>query len=86
MFSRASNVLLVVVFLATLSIPLSGVFVRPFESPKHRILYTGPSIDTLRDNLYPQLTKGADGSEGNHTETWQDLFGVLFPATTGIFA
>jgi potassium/chloride transporter 9 len=86
MFSRASNVLLVVVFLATLSIPLSGIFVRPFQSEKHRIVYTGPSIDTLQENLYPRLTKGADGSKQDHRETWQDLFGVLFPATTGIFA
>jgi potassium/chloride transporter 9 len=85
-FSKASNILLVVVFLAILSIPFSGLVVRPFHSEKHRIDYTGMSLDTLRENLYPRLTKGADGSTQDDRETWKDLFGVLFPATTGIFA
>jgi potassium/chloride transporter 9 len=32
------------------------------------------------------LTRGADGSQLRGKETFQDLFGILFPATGGIFA
>ncbi|KAA8575195.1 hypothetical protein EYC84_004392 [Monilinia fructicola] len=85
-FARASNGLLVVLFFATLSIPLSALVVRPFESRKLGIEYTGISLQTLAGNLLPKLTKGAAGSQINGKETFQDLFGILFPATGGIFA
>jgi potassium/chloride transporter 9 len=85
-FARASNGLLVIIFISTLSIPLSALLVGPFESRKLGIEYTGLSIRTLTDNLMPHLTKGAAGSQINGKETFQDLFGILFPATGGIFA
>ncbi|PQE12323.1 cation chloride cotransporter protein [Rutstroemia sp. NJR-2017a BVV2] len=85
-FARASNGLLVIIFISTLSIPLSALVVGPFESRKLGIEYTGLSIRTLADNLMPRLTKGAAGSQINGKETFQDLFGILFPATGGIFA
>ncbi|APA09709.1 hypothetical protein sscle_05g044790 [Sclerotinia sclerotiorum 1980 UF-70] len=85
-FARASNGLLVILLLATLSIPLSALVVSPFESRKLGIEYTGISLQTLSGNLLPQLTKGAAGSQINGRETFQDLFGILFPATGGIFA
>jgi len=37
---------------------------------------------TFTGNLKPQLTRGVNGTK----ETFQDLFGILFPATGGIFA
>ncbi|KAF5871683.1 putative cation chloride protein [Botrytis fragariae] len=85
-FARASNGLLVILFIATLSIPLSTLVVSPFESRSLGIEYTGISLQTLSGNLLPQLTKGAAGSQINGRETFQDLFGILFPATGGIFA
>jgi len=85
-FARASNGLLVILLLATLSIPFSALIVSPFESRKLGIDYTGLSLSTFLGNLKPQLTRGAAGSELKGKETFQDLFGILFPATGGIFA
>ncbi|KAH6673166.1 amino acid permease-domain-containing protein [Halenospora varia] len=85
-FARASNGLLVILLIATLSIPFSALVVSPFESRKLGIDYTGLSWSTFMGNMKPQLTKGAAGSQLGGTETFQDLFGILFPATGGIFA
>ena len=85
-FARASNGLLVILLLATLSIPFSALIVSPFESRKLGIDYTGLSLTTFLGNLKPQFTKGAAGSQLHGKEDFQDLFGILFPATGGIFA
>ncbi len=85
-FARASNGLLVVLLIATLSIPLSTLVVSPFESRKLGIEYTGLSWSTFVANLKPRFTRGAAGSQLPTKETFQDLFGILFPATGGIFA
>ena len=85
-FARASNGLLVLLLLSTLSIPLSALITKPFESRKLETQFTGLSAQTLKGNLLPRFTKGAAGSELPGTETYQDLFGILFPATGGIFA
>ncbi|TID27373.1 cation chloride cotransporter-like protein [Venturia nashicola] len=86
LFARASNGLLVILLIATFSIPISTIFMSPFESKRLGIEYTGLSMETFRGNLMPQFTKGADGSQLKGRENWQDLFGILFPATGGIFA
>ncbi|KAI5849973.1 amino acid permease-domain-containing protein [Tricharina praecox] len=85
MFSRASTMLLVILLVATFSIPISALFVGPFEDTSG-IVYTGISMDTLKENLMPRFTKGAAGSDSKEKENWQNLFGILFPATAGIFA
>lgn len=85
-FSRASNGLLVVLLVATFSIPLSALFMKPFSSPREGVMFTGLSVRTLMENLKPHLTKGAAGSQLKGRENFQDLFGILFPATGGIFA
>lgn len=85
-FARASNGLLIILLVATFSIPLSALFVKPFYSPKERVEFTGLSLQTLMENLKPHLTKGAAGSQMKGRENFQDLFGILFPATGGIFA
>jgi potassium/chloride transporter 9 len=85
-FARASNALLIVLLMATLSIPLSTLFVKPFESRALGIEYTGLSIRTFLGNLKPQLSRGSVGSDIRGKETFEDLFGILFPATGGIFA
>jgi len=89
LFSRASNALLLILLVATFSIPLSAALVGPFRRPAHRSQYThftGLNLDTLKENLLPRFSKGASGSQINGRETWADMFGILFPATGGIFA
>ncbi|KAK5051032.1 hypothetical protein LTR84_003591 [Exophiala bonariae] len=85
-FARASNALLLVLLVATFSIPLSAILRRPFETTKQFTHFTGLSVQTLRSNLLPRFTKGAAGSQLPGRENYQDLFGILFPATGGILA
>lgn len=85
-FARASNALLFILLLATFSIPFSALVLRPFETSKQFTQFTGLSITTLRQNLLPHFTRGASGSQLHGKENYQDLFGILFPATGGILA
>jgi potassium/chloride transporter 9 len=85
-FARASNWLLAIVLVATLSIPLSALVVSPFQDDKAGIQFTGLNARTFGENLMPQFTKHAAGSQLEGRENFQDLFGILFPATGGIFA
>lgn len=85
-FARASNGLLAILLIATFSIPLSALVREPFSNRKLGIEFTGASVRTLAQNLKPKLTKGAAGSQIEGRENFQDLFGILFPATSGIFA
>ena len=84
--TRCSNGLLVILLIAIVSIPVSAVTKDPYVDDKHGIVFTGFSLDTLRENMMPQFTKGAAGSVTKHRESFQDLFGILFPATGGILA
>lgn len=84
-FVKASNGLLAVLLIATFSIPFSTIIMQPFHEPTLGIEYTGYSVVTLRNNLLPRFTKHAAGSQLVR-ENYQDLFGILFPATGGIFA
>ncbi|PGH18192.1 hypothetical protein AJ80_04579 [Polytolypa hystricis UAMH7299] len=86
MFSRASTGLLAILLVATFSIPLSAMVMGPFKNASLGIEFTGLSLQTFLDNLKPRLTKGAAGSQLPGKENFQDLFGILFPATGGIFA
>lgn len=82
--SRAGNVLFWLLLLSTISIPISILFVQPFEM--EGVIYSGPSWEVFKNNLYPHFTKGAAGSQLKGKETFNDLFGIFFPATAGIFA
>lgn len=83
--SKAGKYLCIVLLFSTLMIPISTLAVSPFET-EYGLRYSGPSLDTLRGNLFPKLTKGAAGSEVKGQETFNDLFGIFFPATAGILA
>src|SRR5271154_5230104 len=85
-FARCSNGLLLILLVATLSIPVSTLFVQPFDNPSIKLQYTGLSSATLKSNLMPKFTRGAAGSQLHGKENYQDIFGILFPATGGIFA
>ncbi|WEW61307.1 hypothetical protein PRK78_006797 [Emydomyces testavorans] len=86
LFARASNGLLAILLVATYSIPLSALLLKPFINHRLGIEYTGFSLQTLLGNLKPRFTKGAAGSQLSVKEGFQDLFGILYPATGGIFA
>lgn len=85
-FARAGKGLLFVLLVATFSIPLSAFVRKPFTDRDLGIEFTGASVRTFLENLKPKLSKGAAGSQLDGRETFQDLFGILFPATSGIFA
>ncbi|EXJ96485.1 hypothetical protein A1O1_01611 [Capronia coronata CBS 617.96] len=85
-FARASNGLLFILLVATFSIPFSALVMKPFEATKQYTHFTGLSLDTLKANLMPHFTRGAAGSQLRSKENYQDLFGILFPATGGILA
>lgn len=85
-FSRASHGLLAILLVATFSIPLSPLIKSPFINESLGIEFTGFRLKTLVGNLKPGLTEGAAGSLLPGKENFQNLFGILFPATSGIFA
>ncbi|OBT88360.1 hypothetical protein VE02_02340 [Pseudogymnoascus sp. 03VT05] len=85
-FARASNGLLIILLISTMSIPFSALVKAPFESRQLGIRFTGMSLDTFKGNIFPRFTKGAAGSQSKGRESFQGLFGILFPATSGIFA
>lgn len=83
LFAKASNGLLVVLAISTLSIPLSVLVRKPFADPVSGVEFTGVRLATLRSNLFPH--SGEDFAFRG-LDTFRDLFGILFPATSGIFA
>ena len=85
-FARCSNGLLTLLMLAISSIPLTALVMEPSHSRGAGIEYTGLSAATFSGNLLPKFTTGAAGSQLLGKENFQDLFGILFSATGGIFA
>jgi len=81
-FAKASNALLIILVISMLSIPFSAAFVTPFQDSVKGIHFTGLKLDTLWSNLWPHN----GGREFKGAETFRELFGILFPATSGIFA
>jgi potassium/chloride transporter 9 len=84
--SKAGGILFVLLIVSTLSVPISTIFVRPFEVPEFGLFYSGPTWATFKGNLMPHFTKGAAGSQTSGKETFNSMFGIFFPATAGIFA
>lgn len=82
LFAKASNTLLVILMISTLSIPFSTFFLKPFADPDNHVLYTGLSWHTFKQNMWPSFVPDDSGK----MENWASLFGILFPATAGIFA
>ncbi|KAK0383486.1 hypothetical protein NLU13_9397 [Sarocladium strictum] len=81
-FSKASNALLAVLSLAIISIPISAIFKAPFEDEITGVTFTGPSLTTLAGNFLPHTSSPKFEGIG----TFRTFFGILFPATSGIFA
>ncbi|KAK9239121.1 amino acid permease-domain-containing protein [Lipomyces kononenkoae] len=85
-FTKAGYVLFVILVLSTLSVPLSAFFVKEHYVPEFDIVYSGLSLQTLRNNTLPMFTAGAAGSDMSGRENFRNIFGIFFPATAGIFA
>ncbi|ATY61404.1 solute carrier family 12 [Cordyceps militaris] len=81
-FSKASNALLVIMTVSIISIPISAAFKSPFRDAESGVEFTGLSLHTLSGNMLPPTSSAA--YQG--IKTFRDLFGILFPATSGIFA
>ncbi|KAI0598092.1 amino acid permease-domain-containing protein [Biscogniauxia sp. FL1348] len=82
LFVRASNGLLVILVIATLSIPLSAIARHPFKNDDIGVEFTGLSFETMQSNLLPHTS----GPKYNGVDTFRELFGILFSCTSGIFA
>lgn len=86
-FSRSGSILFVILAISILSIPLSVLLVNPYTDHKHGdTLYTGFSLSTFSENFLPHFTSGAAGSDSPGKQTFKNMFGIFFPATSGIFA
>lgn len=85
-FARCSNGLLAILLISTFSIPLTALVMEPSHSRGAGIEYTGLSATTFSGNLLPKFTAGAAGTQLLGKENFQNLFGILFSATGGIFA
>ncbi|KAF9993657.1 hypothetical protein BGZ79_001655 [Entomortierella chlamydospora] len=65
-------------------LPESWAIMPPFTHPERNIEYTGFSWETLQENMWPRFTT-TGGPEGAK-QSFQTVFGVLFPACIGILA
>ncbi|KAF9356954.1 hypothetical protein BGX26_004495 [Mortierella sp. AD094] len=65
-------------------LPESWAIMPPFTHPERNIEYTGFSWETLQENMWPKFTT-TGGPEGTR-QSFQTVFGVLFPACIGILA
>ncbi|CAO1637358.1 unnamed protein product [Sympodiomycopsis kandeliae] len=86
-FIKATMVLAVILALSILSIPVSSLIKSPYIDEEVGIYYTSWSLETLKSNLFPHFTSGAAGAASPaEKQDWASVFGVLFPAVTGILA
>ncbi|KAI1632065.1 hypothetical protein F4809DRAFT_629452 [Biscogniauxia mediterranea] len=82
LFVRASNGLLIIRVIATLSISFSAIARHPFKNDNIGVEFTGLNFETMQSNLLPHTS----GPEYNSVDTFRELFGILFSCTSGIFA
>ncbi|KAJ1774072.1 hypothetical protein IW140_000603 [Coemansia sp. RSA 1813] len=83
MFAKASTFLSTIIVASIAMILASFALKAPFESEVRGVYYSGWSIATFRENLWPELTPLAPGQP---SETYSSVLGVLFPACIGIMA
>ncbi|KAI1765953.1 amino acid permease-domain-containing protein [Hypoxylon sp. FL1150] len=82
LFVQASGVLFIILIVAIISIPISAIARSPFKDVTTGLEFTGWSLDTIQSNLFPHT----DGPTYHGIDTFRELFGILFSATSGIFA
>ncbi|PIA15337.1 hypothetical protein COEREDRAFT_44896, partial [Coemansia reversa NRRL 1564] len=81
MFAKAATFLSTFVIASTAMILFSFAARQPFVNEEKSIYYTSWSLQTFRENMWPDLTPIA---EGRPAETFGTVLGVLFPACIGI--
>lgn len=82
-FARVSLIIFFLLGVSTVSIPISALVLAPFSSTR---ISWGLSTAKFGSNLMPKFTRGAAGSQQLLRENFRSVFGLLFPATAGIFA
>lgn len=82
--SKTALWLFVLLVVSTISIPISTFWNKTvyFEGAYD----VGISWTIFRRNFLPHFTQGAAGSVLDTPETFRNLFGIFFPATSGIYA
>ncbi|KAL1918127.1 uncharacterized protein VTP21DRAFT_3393 [Calcarisporiella thermophila] len=83
-FARTSLILALLLVVSTFAIFLSLAIQQPFSDPERNIIYTGFNMETFWDNFWPKFTVAVGGKGDGTPETFQSVFGVLFPACIGI--
>lgn len=78
LFAKASFVLAIALF----SVIVFAVISYFFQKPGAILGYTGPSLETLKTNMYANYTQGPGGT--GPVYSFRTLFGILFPSVTGI--
>ncbi|KAI3659119.1 hypothetical protein MP638_001986 [Amoeboaphelidium occidentale] len=81
LYTRTSTALFIVICTSVATIIGSFLFQIPFESNK--ITYTSWSSETFHSNLFSNYTLSYSG---NSVESFQSIFGIIYPACSGILA
>ncbi|KAI9501686.1 amino acid permease-domain-containing protein, partial [Coemansia spiralis] len=82
-FARASTLLSTVIIASIAMVLASFALKAPFANEERAVYYTGWSVETFMENLWPDLSPI---SRGQPAETFSTVLGVLFPACIGIMA
>ncbi|BFZ62844.1 hypothetical protein YB2330_003954 [Saitoella coloradoensis] len=84
LFARCGNVLYWIMLASIISIPLSALFNPHTASEGGYEYFTGPSLSTLRENLWPYVPPKEDHVPKIY-RTFGGLFGIFFVVGAGVF-
>ncbi|KAK9767020.1 hypothetical protein K7432_003495 [Basidiobolus ranarum] len=84
LFARTSIFLSFIILVSTLIIFLSFFIRSPFTDIDNDIEYTGLSMETLKENLWPGYLPSAENPD--KVENYQSIFALVFPCFVGIMA
>ncbi|KAI9145259.1 amino acid permease-domain-containing protein [Paraphysoderma sedebokerense] len=76
-FAKTSKLLFFILNISTLSVIISLLVRSPMVDSSLNLNFTGPSLETLKSNLYPSFSESYN---------MNILFGILFPSCTGVLS